>query len=142
MSVPVSDCTDEFTLKAIHVLFNRLQPLALNRHVLVLTLIVFPAMLSSLLHTIYSIPVALLIALSLFHGTLLSSIALYRLSPLHPLAQYPGPTLLKLSTLLQFWLSRDGQRHLRIQGLHRQYRSEVIRIGGSAHMYSLIAQGR
>ncbi|RDB27712.1 hypothetical protein Hypma_003306 [Hypsizygus marmoreus] len=61
-------------------------------------------------------------------GGLCSSIAVYRLSPWHPLANYPGPTLAKLSKWwLAYWIGK-GDRHLLLQRLHAQY-GPWLRIG-------------
>ncbi|KAF8069022.1 cytochrome P450 [Lyophyllum atratum] len=57
-----------------------------------------------------------------------ASIAAYRLSPWHPLSRYPGPTLGKLSKwYMSFWIAK-GNRHLKLQELHRIY-GPWIRIG-------------
>ncbi|GLB41355.1 putative cytochrome P450 [Lyophyllum shimeji] len=59
---------------------------------------------------------------------LFASIAAYRLSPWHPLSRYPGPTLAKLSKwYMSVWIAK-GNRHLKLQELHRTYGSWV-RIG-------------
>ncbi|KAF8068996.1 cytochrome P450 [Lyophyllum atratum] len=57
-----------------------------------------------------------------------ASIAVYRLSPWHPLSRYPGPTLGKLSKwYMSLWVAK-GNRHLKIQELHHIY-GPWIRIG-------------
>lgn len=46
---------------------------------------------------------------------LFTSIAVYRLSPWHPLARYPGPTIAKLSKwYMSYWIAK-GNRHLKLQ---------------------------
>ena len=46
---------------------------------------------------------------------LCSSITIYRLSPWHPLAIYPGPTLAKLTKwYMAYWIAK-GHRHLLLQ---------------------------
>ncbi|KAF9049551.1 cytochrome P450 [Hymenopellis radicata] len=63
-----------------------------------------------------------------FVGGLSTSIVLYRLSPWHPLAQYPGPTFGKITKwYMAFWIAK-GNRHLKLQELHRAY-GPWIRIG-------------
>ncbi|KAJ3564809.1 hypothetical protein NP233_g8047 [Leucocoprinus birnbaumii] len=66
--------------------------------------------------------------ISAFLSGLFASIAVYRLSPWHPLAQYPGPTLAKLSKwYMAYWIAK-GNRHLKLQEWHRVY-GPWIRIG-------------
>jgi hypothetical protein len=50
-----------------------------------------------------------------FLGGLCSSIAVYRLSPWHPLASYPGPALAKLSKWYMAYRIAKGDRHLLLQ---------------------------
>jgi hypothetical protein len=60
---------------------------------------------------------------------ILAFIIIYRLSPFHPLARYPGPLLCKVSKLwLAYLTTTDGKMHLYVQGLHQQY-GDVVRIG-------------
>ncbi|KAF8843964.1 cytochrome P450 [Paxillus ammoniavirescens] len=71
---------------------------------------------------------AFLTAYTLFLATLFASIVVYRLSPFHPLAKYPGPTLCKVS---QFWavlVASRGKTHLYRKKLHGRYGS-IVRIG-------------
>ncbi|KAJ6618900.1 cytochrome P450 [Mycena sp. CBHHK59/15] len=49
------------------------------------------------------------------------SIIAYRLSPLHPLAQYPGPPMNKISKLWGLWVAWRGYRHLATKKLHDTY---------------------
>ncbi|KAF9443751.1 cytochrome P450 [Macrolepiota fuliginosa MF-IS2] len=63
-----------------------------------------------------------------FNSTLASSIVLYRLSPWHPLARYPGPTLCKMSKLYWALTTRSGQQYKLLAALHEQY-GEIVRIG-------------
>lgn len=60
--------------------------------------------------------------------TLLCSVAAYRLSPFHPLAKYPGPTILKLTKLWTVWVAHRGQNHVYLMSLHDKY-GPTIRIG-------------
>lgn len=80
-----------------------------------------------------SIPIALGMAFSVYYVVLLGSIALYRLSPFHPLARYPGPTLYKLSSWWVYWHFVDGKRHEYIREMHHRYGSDVVRIGTRLH---------
>lgn len=56
-----------------------------------------------------------LVSLISFLVALSSSIAVYRLGPWHPLANYPGPTLAKLSKWWMFHWAAQGRRHLKLQ---------------------------
>ena len=59
---------------------------------------------------------------------LLGSISLYRLSPFHPLAMYPGPTLCKLTKMWTAWISFGGRAHIYYKTLHDRY-GPIVRIG-------------
>ena len=64
--------------------------------------------------------------------------SIYRLSPFHPLAKYPGPVLAKLSMFWLSWVSIKGARHVKIREVHAQY-GEIVRIGASClSAYSMI----
>ncbi|KAJ7675032.1 high nitrogen upregulated cytochrome P450 monooxygenase 2 [Mycena olivaceomarginata] len=75
-----------------------------------------------------SVTTAVLSVFSIYFATLLTSLALYRLSPFHPLAQYPGPILHKLSNFQMVRVALTGKRHLYITELHKKYGSHV-RVG-------------
>lgn len=53
---------------------------------------------------------------------------LYRLSPLHPLASYPGPRIWWISNLKLVHVSLTGRRHLVIDELHAKH-GPYVRIG-------------
>ncbi|TFK34043.1 cytochrome P450 [Crucibulum laeve] len=65
---------------------------------------------------------------SAFLLSLLLSIVVYRLSPIHPLAGYPGPVPAKISKWWVAWWITKGDRHLVLQKLHEQY-GPWLRIG-------------
>ena len=62
---------------------------------------------------------------------------LYRISPIHPLAQYPGPFWCKTSKLWWGLLVMRGYSHYRLRALHEQY-GDVVRIGALSHLDSVI----
>jgi hypothetical protein len=54
-------------------------------------------------------------AVGCFLDGLCNSVIFYRLSPWHPLAKYPGPTLAKLSKwYMAYWIGK-GDRHILLQ---------------------------
>ncbi|KAL7277159.1 hypothetical protein ACG7TL_009005 [Trametes sanguinea] len=71
---------------------------------------------------------AALVSCATFISTLLLSMALYRLSPFHPLARYPGPLMCKLTKFWMAFLSTTGDQHLYVKRLHDRY-GDVVRIG-------------
>ncbi|KAJ7074052.1 high nitrogen upregulated cytochrome P450 monooxygenase 2 [Mycena amicta] len=56
-----------------------------------------------------------------FLTSLSASIVAYRLSPFHPLAEYPGPTLSKATKLWTLGLSAGGHQYLYLKKLHDKY---------------------
>ena len=75
-------------------------------------------------------PMILSIAITygLFYTVVISSIVLYRVSPMHPLAKYPGPLLLKISKFIGMFYASDGKRYLYFKRLHDRYGS-FVRVG-------------
>ena len=77
-----------------------------------------------------SFSVAFALAFVTFLTAFLGSISLYRLSPLHPLAEYPGPTRCKLTKFWTAWISFGGRAHIYYKELHDKY-GPIVRIGES-----------
>ncbi|KAH8830807.1 cytochrome P450 [Flagelloscypha sp. PMI_526] len=100
-----------------------------------------PRSLTARLFLLCGLPILNLLTLPDFHDAssliacfalhilgLTASILLYRFSPWHPLASYPGPFLARGSNLWMSLHSVGGKRHLLMQSLHTQY-GTCVRIG-------------
>ena len=109
------------------MIFNRLEPRNPLYHFCLL--IAVPLSLSRLLSRhIQSTALGIVLASVTYITTLLLATALYRLSPFHPLARYPGPTIGKLS---KFWLAHiaaSGRQHSYFRALHEKY-GNIVRVG-------------
>ncbi|KAL0576546.1 hypothetical protein V5O48_005438 [Marasmius crinis-equi] len=70
----------------------------------------------------------ILISYLLFFASLASSIVLYRISPLHPLANIPGPLIFKTTNLWRVYICWSGLQHHTLKALHDQYGS-IVRTG-------------
>ena len=77
---------------------------------------------------------------SFFHAALLASILVYRVSPFHPLAKYPGPFLAKFSKLWGIFMTATGKQHKHIIKLHEKY-GPFVRVGESACSHAIDAIG-
>ena len=64
---------------------------------------------------------ALAVSFVVFHISLLSSIVIYRLSPWHPLASYPGPIIARVSMLWTAYTVMSGKSHEYRKMLHDRY---------------------
>jgi hypothetical protein len=69
--------------------------------------------------------------------TLVSSVVFYRVSPFHPLAEYPGPLIHKVTKLRMMFLLQSGRHHEEIRRLHLQY-GRFVRTGKSKNVWSPI----
>ncbi|KAJ7215515.1 cytochrome P450 [Mycena pura] len=101
-----------------HLYFHRFEPKSANRPLLAL------AIQPLLLLVASSVPrsfVTLLTISTVFIVTLCGSIALYRISPWHPLAHIPGPTIYKITKLCGVWVTLSGNQHRVIKALHDRY---------------------
>ncbi|KAF8178952.1 cytochrome P450 [Pholiota molesta] len=61
------------------------------------------------------------LAIGVYTGAALFATAAYRVSPFHPLANYPGPWLWRISSFRLAYVSYMGRRHLVLDELHRKY---------------------
>ena len=59
---------------------------------------------------------------------LLGYTILYRVSPSHPLARYPGPPLARVSKLFMVGIVIKGHAHQYYRGLHEKY-GDIVRTG-------------
>ncbi|PIL25573.1 hypothetical protein GSI_11319 [Ganoderma sinense ZZ0214-1] len=64
----------------------------------------------------------------IYLATLAISIVVYRISPFHPLARYPGPWLAKVSMLTPALYSTTGRRNRAVKRMHELH-GDVLRIG-------------
>ncbi|KAF9075642.1 cytochrome P450 [Rhodocollybia butyracea] len=85
-------------------------------------------MFSATLHRPEVLAALYIFAYGSFFITLCSSIVLYRLSPLHPLAKIPGPTMHKVSKLWSVWICWQGRQHTEFKAMHDKY-GNVVRTG-------------
>jgi hypothetical protein len=102
------------------LIFNRLEPRALLHFGLLLVLP--PALMTALMfpHTSGLLPAACL-TFTVYISSLVTSIVVYRLSPFHPLAKYPGPVLCKISKLWFAGIAMNGKQHLYYSALHQRF---------------------
>ncbi|KAF8899918.1 cytochrome P450 [Gymnopilus junonius] len=112
---------------AVHLIFKKIE--AHDPRISLPLILGVPLALSGLyLPHVASFSKAALIAFPLFWTSTLTSIALYRLSPWHPLAKYPGPILCKLSKFYLAFMSTGGKQHLYYAQLHEKY-GDAVRVG-------------
>ncbi|KAF9254840.1 cytochrome P450 [Marasmius fiardii PR-910] len=121
---------------ANHAFFHRHEPTRSTLGLTILVLAVQPLLLF-LAFSFYSsvsasalyqlLPKLLRICVN-FYLSLACSIVLYRVSPFHPLAKVPGPTLAKMSKLWGLWACWTGRQHLINKELHDKY-GPVVRVG-------------
>ncbi|KAJ7671556.1 cytochrome P450 [Mycena polygramma] len=110
-----------------HLVFNRLEPRTLFHFACLLCLP--PILLTALvLPHASGILSAAALTFALYLSSLVTSLVFYRLSPLHPLAKYPGPLLCKVSKLWFTAAAMEGKQHLYYAELHQRY-GDAVRIG-------------
>ena len=119
-------------IQVTHQLFRRIETFYIPTHVF---LVLAPPTLTTALLFDRSFPLSTLSQLSAtsiatFLAALVLSIVLYRVSPFHPLARFPGPTWRKVTMLVPAYQSISGNRHKQIDELHRKY-GDVVRTGPS-----------
>ncbi|KAI0267695.1 high nitrogen upregulated cytochrome P450 monooxygenase 2 [Gloeopeniophorella convolvens] len=63
-----------------------------------------------------------------YYGLILLCATAYRLSAWHPLAQYPGPYLARLSKVWLAIIAAGGKQHIHFRKLHERY-GDIVRVG-------------
>jgi hypothetical protein len=119
--------SDELSLQLVHLIFKQTE--TCRTYWLFVLLLAIPAYLTFLyLPHAGSTILAAAKVFSLFWSTLAASILIYRVSPWHPLAKYPGPLLCKLTKFYLACVALDGKQYLYYYELHQKY-GTVVRIG-------------
>ncbi len=124
-------------LQVAHQIFRRYETYKIAIHTALLfgppTLIIAFVSVSrwSLLH-------AVLVLYPTYLATLATSVVIYRLSPLHPLARYPSPIGCTISKLYLATICVPGYQHKYIKVLHDRY-GDVVRIGMLSIPYSTLS---
>lgn len=115
--------------QATHLVFHFREPK--SPYPVLLTAAVVPAVQLLIYKTPASLGLPSVAAVYLAYlASLTLSIILYRISPLHPLAEYPGPLLYKITKLTGMWVSWTGRQHLINKRLHDKY-GPFVRVGSS-----------
>ncbi|KAL5497722.1 hypothetical protein ACEPAH_2653 [Sanghuangporus vaninii] len=106
----------------VHGIYKQLEVEPANLEATFLLLIGVPAAPCYFLADhIESMLLSIVITYGLFYVTLISSIVFYRISPLHPLAKYPGPLLLKVSKFVGIYYTLNGKQYTYFKSLHDKY---------------------
>ncbi|THH16891.1 hypothetical protein EW146_g3823 [Bondarzewia mesenterica] len=104
----------------VHLVFNRFEPRGAVP--LAFLTVGLPFVLSIVLHSPHvSILYSLLNSYFVYLSSLVFSVMLYRISPFHPLANYPGPLHLKISRFSAWTIVMTGQQHRYYHNLHQRY---------------------
>ncbi|KAI0035614.1 high nitrogen upregulated cytochrome P450 monooxygenase 2, partial [Vararia minispora EC-137] len=110
-----------------YLCFKRYEPQTMSP--LIFLLVILPAVLSVVAtSSSRSCVRAVVSTYTLYYSMLLFYTGFYRVSRLHPLSQYPGPFMAKIS---KFWLAfvvSQGKAHLYFKRLHAQY-GDIVRVG-------------
>lgn len=112
-------------VQACYLIYKHFEPNSVAVHAILLSLAPFALVYSlssrlSLLQQLSVVPS--------YWGLILVFTALYRLSPFHPLAKYPGPTLGKLSKIYWAYLNARGDAYRVLKDWHDKC-GDVVRFG-------------
>ncbi|KAI0265038.1 high nitrogen upregulated cytochrome P450 monooxygenase 2 [Gloeopeniophorella convolvens] len=117
------------TSLAAYLYFKQFEPWRLPT--LIALLAAPPAVFSTLLvHDAFFVGrvFEFLASFCIYNALILSYTAIYRLSPWHPLAKYPGPTLAKLSKWYSVVICASGNQLQHYRALHDRY-GDHVRVG-------------
>ena len=111
----------------MHLTYNKLEPRKLLAHFGLLHVVPW-LLVTVLFRSFPTILKAVVQVHGLFVISLSTSVLLYRLSPIHPLAKFPGPLINRVSGLWMSYKALDGKRYLYFKALHDRY-GPYVRIG-------------
>ncbi|KAJ7183184.1 cytochrome P450 [Mycena filopes] len=116
-----------FAALGSHIIFNRLEPQSVPAFA---SLLVLPPLFLSivLFDPVHGFLATAGITFLAYLATLTSSVVLYRLSPLHPLAAYPGPLMCKVTKLWLAGIAMGGKQHIYYRDLQKKY-GDIVRVG-------------
>ncbi|CCM05245.1 uncharacterized protein FIBRA_07455 [Fibroporia radiculosa] len=110
-----------------YLVFKKLEPTDMVSLVALLGII--PAIPVSILYPpLDSMLLAVVVSYAIYYGVLTASIVTYRLSPMHPLAKYPGPLACKVSKLWLVYVASGGRQYSYFYKVHKKY-GPIVRIG-------------
>ncbi|KAH8115859.1 high nitrogen upregulated cytochrome P450 monooxygenase 2 [Phellopilus nigrolimitatus] len=122
--------TDVACALLVHAIYKRYE--LDTRHILANSILLVSVPAVPALFFTGHFPESVFLALSssfiLFYFALATSIVVYRLSPWHPLGQYPGPLLAKISKFWASWVMAKGKNHIYHKALHDRY-GQYVRVG-------------
>ena len=117
----------------VHGIYHKYEVEPANIPATLLLLIAVPALPHYFLATTSpSSSVTFILSYLLFYLSLTGSIIAYRISPVHPLANYPGPISLKVSKLIGMYHASTGKQHTFLKSLHDKY-GPFVRVGELSH---------
>jgi hypothetical protein len=110
-----------------HLIFRFFEPQSTPSRIALL--VVTPGLLSiPVAYAGQSLYTAVPLAFTAYVGALLLFTLIYRLSPFHPLAKFPGPVIAKTSKWWGAYINARGDLHQYYKSLHDRY-GDVVRIG-------------
>ncbi|KAI0628638.1 high nitrogen upregulated cytochrome P450 monooxygenase 2 [Trametes polyzona] len=109
-----------------HQLFKRHETFNIYYHIVLLC--VPPLIGASLLAANVSILQGAYLSTATYLATLCCVTLVYRISPFHPLARYPGPLGCRLTKFWMASVSFTGRQHTYIKSLHERY-GDIVRTG-------------
>ena len=118
-------------LQGTYLIYHKHEPESPLVHIILLFLAPGLLAYSLIIHQFTHPVLGLLTTYATYWTIILSLQIIYRLSPLHPLAKFPGPVAAKISKLWMVFLIARKDVHLTVRKLHAKY-GKVVRIGNSS----------
>ena len=121
-------------MQASYQCFHLLEPR--SKLPLITLYFVVPALLSiPISYHIQWLSAAILLAFVAYGIAITSFVLMYRLSPFHPLAKYPGPVMAKMSKFWGAYLCLIGDQHRYYMTLHERH-GDVVRVGWCQRVFT------